>query len=111
MLERSDEQPDFEEIEENHDGRTVTLLVLSAAAISGLLVAGGFAAVGLLFDSAPPDAVVITELKEEVREARLDDSSATVPVETPDTTQINLTEPVTTPEAAELKPVIVAARI
>ena len=105
MDDRTDELPDFEEIEENHDGRTMALLVLSAATICGVLVAGGFAAVGLLFHSAPPDAVAFTDSNVEVRKAR----SATVPAETPDQIQSDLTEPVTIPEIAESKPVIVAA--
>lgn len=51
MRERSDSHVD-QEID--HDGRTMALLALSAAAICALLVAGGFAAFNMAFDSASP---------------------------------------------------------
>ncbi len=66
MRERNQSRPDAEQLEENHDGRTMILLAASAALACGLLVAAGFFVVGLIFDEPMSEVVALNESESEV---------------------------------------------
>ncbi|NQV24458.1 MAG: trypsin-like peptidase domain-containing protein [Rhodopirellula sp.] len=80
MRERSESRPDYEELEENHDGRTMILLAASAAVICSLVVATGFFVFGLIFDTPTPDVVALNTTDAKLA---LDDQSDAAPVVTP----------------------------
>ena len=65
MRERSQLRPNYEQPEENHDGRTMILLAASAALACGLLVAVGFFVVGLFFDAPISEVVAQKEAESE----------------------------------------------
>jgi serine protease Do len=62
MRDGSESQRDYEEVEENHDGWTMILLVAGAVLACGLFLSAGYAAFTLVFDDGPdPDVVASNE--------------------------------------------------
>lgn len=61
MRDRSDQRPHNEPIEENHDGRTMILLAVGAAAVFGTFFAGGFAVVNFLMGDATSDQIAASD--------------------------------------------------
>ena len=59
MRERNQSRLDAEQLEENHDGRTMIILAASAALACGLLVAAGFFVAGLIFDDPMSEVVAL----------------------------------------------------
>lgn len=58
MRDRSEAQRDYVEVEENHDGRTMILLVAGAVLACGLFLSAGYTAFTLIFDGVSiPDGV------------------------------------------------------
>lgn len=57
MRDRSESRREYEQVEENHDGRTMILLVSGAALACGLFVTAGYAAFSLIFDSETAEVV------------------------------------------------------
>ena len=57
MHDQNESQSGYEEVPENHDGRTMILLAVSAAVLCGAFVAAGFFVFGMVFGPAQPDFV------------------------------------------------------
>ena len=66
MRERNQSRLDAEQLEENHDGRTMIILAASAALACGLLVAAGFFVAGLIFDDPMSEVVALNESEPEL---------------------------------------------
>ena len=60
MRDRSESQPEYEELEENHDGRTMILLVAVAVLACGLFLSAGYVAFTVIFDDGPDAEVVVS---------------------------------------------------
>lgn len=62
MRDRSESQRDYDETEENHDGRTMILLVAVAVLACGLFLSAGYAAFTLIFDDGTGSEVVASNV-------------------------------------------------
>lgn len=98
MRESSESRPEYDNPEENHDGRTMVLLAMIAAVLCGLFVAAGFFVFGLIFDAPTPDVVAQSEVE---AESALDEQSVAAPV----VTTAAATPPILEPAAPTATPV------
>lgn len=106
MRDGNESQRDYVEVEENHDGRTMILLVAGAVLACGLFLAAGYTAFTLIFDGGPAPDVVASG--EPVSSAE-SDSPGAEPISQPPAANSSGLESVAASRPEVLKPAVAAA--
>ncbi len=105
MRDGNESQRDYVEVEENHDGRTMLLLVAGAVLACGLFLTAGYTVFTLIFDDGPAPGVVASD---EPFSSAESDSPSDEPITQPPAATPSDPEPVTASSPEMLKPTLVA---